>query len=232
MASKTKQVVLVIVDGPTDETALRPVFKKLFQNTELKFHVIHGDVTSERMLSSANAVKAIKEHIEFEISRYGYKRDDVIRVIHLIDTDGAFIPDSHVLAGETGRPCYEEDAIIAGNPQSIIERNERKASILRKLFSSSAIWSIPYSVYYFSRNMEHVLHGAERNLTDDEKIEFADEFADAYADAPDAFINFLTDSDFTVQGGYRDTWAFICDGTNSLHRFCNLHLLFSEPDTD
>ena len=31
----------------------------------------------------------------------------------------------------------------------------------------------PYEIYYFSRNMEHVLHDRAENLTDDEKEDLA-----------------------------------------------------------
>ena len=37
MASKTKKVILFIVEGPTDEDALSPVLKKIFQNEEVRF---------------------------------------------------------------------------------------------------------------------------------------------------------------------------------------------------
>lgn len=55
-----------------------------------------------------------------------------------------------------------------------------------------------------------------------------DAFADAYSDSAEAFISFLSGSDFTVQGAFGETWQFIFEGTNSLHRHSNLHLLFSD----
>ena len=38
----------------------------------------------------------------------------------------------------------------------------------------------PYEIYYFSRNMEHVLHDRAENLTDDEKEDLAFDIADQY----------------------------------------------------
>lgn len=230
MASRTKKVVLFIVDGSTDENALSPVLKRIFLSQEVRFHVVHGDITSDRMSGSANVIKSVNEHIRFEMERYGFRRGDILKVIHLIDTDGAFIPDSSVKAGEGSELRYEEDQIITGNPEGIRERNAKKALILRRLYPAGTIGSIPYSVYYFSRNLEHVLHGMSNNLTRDEKIEFADRFSDQYDHKPAEFISFLSNSDFTVPGNYKESWEFILEGTNSLHRHCNLHLLFADAE--
>lgn len=44
MTAKTKKVVLFIVEGPTDEEALSPVLKAMFQSQDILFHVVHGDM--------------------------------------------------------------------------------------------------------------------------------------------------------------------------------------------
>lgn len=226
VAAKTKKVILFIADGPTDENAFGPILKKLFQSEEIRFHIVHGDITSDRMLNSANAIRTVKEHIEFELDRYGFKRSDILKVVHLIDTDGAFIPDANVVQGD-GTICYGEEQIIAKNPQTIVERNARKTSVLQRLSQTAKIWTIPYAVYYFSRNQEQVMHDISSDLTDEEKIDCADDFANQYREEPNAFISFLSNSDFTVKGDYKESWSFIFEGTNSLHRYCNLHLLFT-----
>lgn len=158
MAAKTKKVILFIVEGPTDENALSPVLKKIFHNEEVRFHVVHGDVTSEWLVNSTNAIKTVNEHIKAEMDRYGFRRNDIIKVIHLVDTDGAFISNGCVVAGDIEKLCYEENQIISPNPQGTTERNSKKAQVLSRLYSTAAIGTTPYSVYYFSRNMEHVMH--------------------------------------------------------------------------
>lgn len=228
MAEKTKKILLFIVEGPTDEDTLSPVFKKIFQNEYIRFHVVHGDLTSERLINSNNAKKTVHEHIKNEMDRYGFRRSDVVRVIHLIDTDGAFIPDAHIIPGSEPRLCYEENQIISPNVSKTIERNQRKSLVLQRLYTTGTIGNIPYSVYYFSRNLEHVLHNTNGLLTDDEKMEYADTFSETYDHSPDAFIRFLSDSDFTVTGSYSESWRFIFSDLNSLHRHCNLHLLFQD----
>lgn len=226
MAANSKKVILFIVEGPTDEDALSPVLKKLFQSSQVRFHVVHGDISTDFSVDSSNAVSTVNGHIKMEMDRYGFKRSDIIRVIHLIDTDGAFIPNANIVAGDVEKLQYEENRIVAKLAPQTIARNERKQRILRRLYPAKTIGGSAYTVYYFSRNLEHVLHNDSGNLTDEQKVDLADQFADTYSDNADGFVRFLTNSDFTVHGDYGETWNFIFDGTNSLHRHCNLHLLF------
>ena len=51
----------------------------------------------------------------------------------------------------------------------------------------------PYEIYYFSRNMEHVLHDRAENLTDDEKEDLAFDIADQYTDQLEKFLEYLHD---------------------------------------
>lgn len=230
MAVKSKKVILFIVEGPTDEDALSPVLKKLFQSAQVLFHVVHGDISTDFSVDSRNAISTVNDHIKIEMDRYGFKRSDIIRVIHLIDTDGAFIPNANVVAGDVEKLQYEENRIVAKVVSQTIARNERKQRVLHRLYPAKKIGGSFYNVYYFSRNMEHVLHNNSGGLTDEQKVDYADQFADTYSADPDSFVKFLSESDFTVNGDYGETWHFIFDGTNSLHRHCNLHLLFAEAE--
>ncbi len=228
--AKTKKVILFIAEGPTDEAALSPILKKIFQSSVVHFHVVHGDITTEFESESTNAVKTVNEHIKSEMDKYAYKRSDLIRIIHLVDTDGAFIPNENIVFAEVEKLHYGENEIMSKNVQGTLYRNEKKQRVLGKLSATPMIAGTPYSVYYFSRNLEHVLHNNSGSLNDDEKIGCADDFVDTYIDDTDGFVAFLSDSDFTVQGTYGETWHFIRQGTNSLHRHCNLHLLFESID--
>ena len=132
MAADTKKVILFIAEGPTDEDALSPVLKKIFQNSHVRFHVVHGDLTSDFTVDNSNAVKTVNSHIKMELDRYGFKRSDIIRVIHLIDTDGAFIPNANVVAGDVEHIQYEENQIVTKSVLRTIARNEQKQRVLSK----------------------------------------------------------------------------------------------------
>lgn len=226
MAAKTKKVILLIVDGPTDEIALGPILKKIYDKNDVLFHVIHGDMTSNWSVENINAVKTVHEHIEIERKRYGLQKKDIIEVIHLIDTDGAFIPAERVIYSSVKDIQYYKDRIESSDPASTISRNKRKAQVIYRLCSIHSVGTIPYYIYYFSRNLEHVLHDNDSNLSDSEKVCYADKFADKYISDHEGFISFLSSSDFAVPGDYNQTWDYIMNDLNSLHRYYNFHLHF------
>ena len=89
------------------------------------------------------------------------------------------------------------------------------------------ILDIPYKVYYFSCNLEHVLHN-EQNLPQEEKGEFADVFSEKFYGKPQEFIDFICDKEFAVEGSYVETWNFIKQDTHSLKRYTNFQLFFDE----
>ena len=94
-----------------------------------------------------------------------------------------------------------------------------------RLKGTKTIKDIPYMALYMSRNLEYLLHNISDDLSDDEKIELADAFADKYIDNTEEFVEFISDSDFTVKGNLQQTWDFIFQGTNSLNRYSNFHLI-------
>lgn len=228
MISRTKKVILFIAEGPTDEETLSPVLKKIFQKEDVRFHIVHGDLTSNWSINAQNAVKTVNQHIDIERKRYGFGKKDILKVIHLVDMDGAFIREDQVVYADQGEILYFNDHIETRSPETVINRNLRKSQILSRLSLTGKIGTIPYSIYYFSRNLEHIFHNSKKNLTDEEKVNYADAFADRYSSNPSAFISLLSGNDFTVPGNYRDTWEFISQGNNSLNRHSNFHLLFQE----
>lgn len=86
----------------------------------------------------------------------------------------------------------------------------------------------PYEIYYFSRNIEHVLHNITDDLTDEEKEDLAFKIADYYNKCPMDFLKLLYEADFHVSGTYEDTWKFIMENGNSLERYCNMSVFFEK----
>lgn len=96
--SKAKKVIFVIVEGPTDKDALSSVLKQIFSSAEVHFHVIYGDITTEDAITANNAKSYVAKRVAAEMKKYAYKESDILQIVHLIDTDGAFIPDNLVKA--------------------------------------------------------------------------------------------------------------------------------------
>jgi len=229
--SKSKKVILLIVEGKTDEDTLSPVLKKIFDDCNVKFKITRGDITvrtKDNDINPQNAITKINTHIKNEMGRYGYTVKDMIKVIHLIDTDGAFIPDESVVFGAHERRAYYLDRIETCNPEDIQWRNEGKKAVVQRLRCTNKIGGIPYSIFFFSRNLEHVLHDIAKDLSIDEKIELADDFAQKYENDSEGFKALVCSDKIIAPGDYQESWEHIFTGTNSLKRFSNFHLIFSD----
>lgn len=221
-----KKVVVFIVEGPSDEAALGTIMKEYFSSNEARFIVAHGDITLKDYVSSANILKKINEQIEGVKSRYRYSQDDFIKVIHIVDMDGVYIPDRDIVEADVEEIQYYEDHIEAKGANITAERNKRKGDILYKLRKTGKINGIPYRVYFNSCNLEHVLYGELKDYSDEEKQILSDDFADRYDGKVGEFIEFILSLDIAVQGTHQKTWDYIEKDMNSLKRHTNMHLIF------
>lgn len=91
-----KKVVAFIVEGPSDEAALGSVMKEHFSSNEVQFIVVHGDITLKDYVSADSILIKINEQIENVRSKYRYALEDFIKIIHIVDTDGVYIPQTDV----------------------------------------------------------------------------------------------------------------------------------------
>lgn len=218
-----KKVMLFIVEGPTDETSLSTVLNRIFNSSTVKFQVVHGDVLTRDFTASDKIVAAVWEQVKAFMGDI-YKKSDICRIVHLTDMDGVYIPDTAVVHDESmetkAPPFYTDTQIQTPNVAGILDRNQRKRDNINRLSACPKISGIPYSMYYFSLNLDHVLHG-KTNLSDWEKVQCAVEFDLKYGDNPDGFILFMKESSFSVCDNYRGSWAFIKTGLHSLERYSN-----------
>ncbi len=223
----TKKVILLLVEGPTDEDALALIYSRLVREHDLEFAVLHTDITADESMT----VKYIEDKISQEVEKYLEKhpfihRTDILKLVQIIDTDGAFVPHSQVRQSEDGKTLYFDTHIEAKDKDRLIRRNISKRNIVHHLFKSKEMAGFPYEIYYFSRNLEHALHHLPQELTNDEKEELAFEIADQYESDPKAFLQYLYSDEFHVSGTYQETWHFIMENGNSLNRYCNMSVFF------
>ena len=225
---KEKSVLLLIVEGQTEETALSTGFSRIFAALNVKFKIVRGDITSVRYNGDDDVVRAVNDLIDDFCSKY-IKRTDIIKVVHLVDADGAFISKSSIYKSEEhDKTWYARDGIYIANPKKIENRNKAKKENLSALSSRSKIGEIPYSVYYSSVNFDDIICQDPNLQSDAEKKRAAEDFDMKYGEDTEEFIKFFTNLDIAVQGGYGDTWWFIKNGLHSLERHTNLGLCFSD----
>ena len=218
-----KKIVFIIVEGPSDDEAIGTVFSKILNSNEVYIHIAHGDITTQTGTNSSNILSKIGKIVQKYAKDNHFRRDDFKEIIHIVDTDGTYIPDEKVIEDKfISDTIYYTERIVTSNKNKIVNRNKQKSEVLEKLKVCKNIWtSIPYSCYYMSCNLDHVLYD-EMNSTDDEKENNALKFARKYRDNINDFILFITESDFAVIDDYSESWKYIKEELHSLERNTNL----------
>lgn len=220
-----KKVVAVIVEGPSDEMAIGSILKEHFSSNEVRFAVVHGDITSDYSTGVDNVVSKIETLIDGLCGKYSYNWTDFARIIHIADTDGVFAKEC-VRPAAVDSVLYFEDHIEAPDADATEKRNAHKSEILYKLSSTGKVHNVRYRIHFNSCNLEHVLYNELRDFSDMEKGELSDKFAEEYEGRVQDFIEFISKEDVAVAGTYKETWAYIRKGVNSLQRHSNMHLIF------
>lgn len=225
-----KKVVLVIVEGPSDDTALGMLLDEFFDPQTVKVHVVHGDITTT--VGVNEIVARVNEEINNYCTRDYVPRDSIQEVIHLCDTDGTYISPDYVIADANATdPVYSETAIFTARKRNIEARNKKKSTNMDRLAGTKKIGDIPYRIYYMSCNLDHVLYDV-LNCTDAEKEDYAFNFSERFEGKLDEFIEYISTSSFSVMTGYRESWRYIKEGLHSLERHTNFGLCFSSTNLE
>ena len=225
-----KKIVFVIVEGASDEGALGVLLNRIYAAEEVHVEIMHCDITTELSVNSSNVIAKIGGVVKRYAGRM-FKSGDFSQIIHITDTDGAFIPDEAVVEdADAVKPFYSVTEIRTHRKDGIEDRNSRKRECLNRLSSTSLIWNVPYRIYYMSCNLDHALYG-KLNSTDGEKERDAFAFAKRYRDDIPGFIKYVSDSEFSVSDNYTQSWQYIREGLHSLERHTNLGLCFKSENT-
>lgn len=204
--------------------------------TEEELYDYGGDITTSSFVTPDNIeVKITNRFIMPAVRKEGIYPKRIAKVIHIVDLDGAFVPDTCVVPfapahQDRERPYYdgEQGVIEAIDTAAIIGRNGRKRSNLEYLLGLSEIKvktkKIPYEVYFFSSNMDHFINH-DANVEGGKK-KLADSFMRSYGLDTDAFVSFFQhDPGSLGHMGYAESWAFIRKESNSVRRFTNIDCL-------
>lgn len=71
---ESKKVVLFIVEGPSDQSALSVILSKVFDQDEVYVYVVHGDVTAENGATPQNIVRKVNAFIKDHMSTYRLRK--------------------------------------------------------------------------------------------------------------------------------------------------------------
>jgi hypothetical protein len=223
---KSKKIILFIVEGITEQICLGNILQKLIATELMKFEITHGDITSKDEVDAGNIVRILGDLIKDYADRNKYTDKDFEKVVHLIDTDGVFIPNASVITHPDSDVTYGPDEIHTNKVEKIIRRNEQKRQVINRLYTLPKVRrNIDYIAYFFSSNLDHVLHG-DANLSNDRKLELANLFEERYYNSPEKFLEYINSDLFRVDGDHRASWNYIMQNNNSIHRHTNFHLFF------
>lgn len=195
-----------------------------------------GDITSSNYVKPKNIeTKITNRFFKPLIEKEKIYSKMLLEVIHIVDLDGSFIDEDRVVSLSQGRsgddsPYYDDinGVIECTNVEDIRDRNIRKRRNLEYLCSLETIKietkSVPYSVYYFSSNLDHFLHN-DANMGVN-KINKARDFSMKYVFDTEGFYKyFINDKDSAKELSYKESWEVIKEGKNSLMRKTNFDLL-------
>ena len=240
-----RKFILFIVEGYNDKTEIDAMlhshwFEKYRLLYEPYFYITDGDVLLSQVKLRNKRVKVTEDNVLLAIDNivqdfrknsgpYGNIRvSDIQEVVQITDTDGTFIPRYSVIRDdEYVYATYFNNCIKIDKVDGIVGRNRRKADVIRKLLQVKQVGGIPYSLYYASCNMDHVLFN-ERNLSREAKRNKSIEFASTCKKEPEHLTQSLFKSGIMANGSYEESWKAIQDGLSSLGRYTNFNLFFSD----
>ncbi|MFA5692539.1 MAG: hypothetical protein WC907_02885 [Acholeplasmataceae bacterium] len=226
--SAARKVVLFIVEGISDRNALEPIISEIVKTDQVLFEFTNGDITSDyKKNTSNNIVKTITDIVNAYLNRRSFHVDDLLEIIQIVDTDGAFVKEPSIIHHDKNENTYEDKYIYTSHPKEMWMRNIIKSNILNKLVTQNKLAirkkQIPYSIYYMSCNLDHVLYD-ERNLEKTKKVSKSLEFSDKFEDEEYRFIEFMNRFMISKNIDYIESWKLIQHKFNSLQRYSNLWL--------
>ena len=141
---ETKKAVIFIVEGRSDKKALENIIQKIYQYKDIVFKFMDGDITSDKNVNKLNVQNLIYEQVEEYRKDKKLKKSDIWEIVHIFDTDGTYIPDEAIEAGDSSKFFYTPDKIFCKNVESVIARNKVKREMMDYLLSLDNIKGIPY----------------------------------------------------------------------------------------
>lgn len=232
----SKKFILFIVEGPYDQKEINAIlhtsrFEPLLKKYFPWFIRTKGDVTSNKKIKSARGElnELVKEFRQRKGPYPGIKTYDIQEVVQITDLDGAFIPPDNIYRGEELPYQYTDDSIITKDVNNAIHRNKQKTERIRQLvFETKDIDNIPFSIYFVSCDMEHVLFN-QRKPTDDQKKQLCQSFRELCDSHPEILEESVFKKGVAAEGNYEESWEYIMQpGLESLLRHTNLNLFFGE----
>ena len=213
-------VILIIVEGISDEETLVPWINKTINKLKKRVTpiVIHGDMltkykeySEEFEITSSNIIKELQKIINDFLKKPSnfIKWTDIMKVYYITDTDNCFRIEKEHLTNK--KECLN------------------KLFKLKKIVKSRSSREQPFEVVFFGNNLEHVLYGIEKGLSDKEKEELSKEFAKVVLNGGKNFKNSFLQTGIKTWNTYEESYKEI---QNYDGRATNIIALIEEIEKD
>ena len=235
----TKKVIIIIVEGPSDEALLGEHLKQKYKNQLIKFDVKHGDIFFNPETNRESIKNTIGNNIKSIIQKQKYKKSDILAIMHILDTDGCFIDEGHIeiKKNQQSKTLYNSDSISVDcekQKKYILGRNKIRSVSIKTMNSIDRVVGKQYyyQLFYFSRTMEHVIFN-EANPQTETKCSDIEKFVSSLTISLEDYLSkyLPTFTTNTYSDKYKESWVFIEQETKSLKRYTNVPLLFQAIDT-
>lgn len=237
MKQTSKKIVLLLVEGDSEEILLFNRLQELFQQNHIRFRVEHGDMLYNINSQQKSSKSIVGDRVKDYLRTYKLKESDILCVLHIVDIDGIFLShDRIVIDTEISQlTFYEPEYILVKNEKQkerIQIRNEKRSLRIKEMCSTHTILpaKVPYQMYYFSGNLEHVLFN-ELNAQQDEKIAAIEEFMERLENVIEQYLQLFIGIPELEGKGYSElyqmTWQNIINNESKIDRLTNVPLLFN-----
>lgn len=233
---QAKKLILILVEGKSDEESLEYVLSNLVKSEKVKFVICRGDITSDYKTTTRNVNKKIAAKIDefLDASNGLYSITDVDLIVHIMDTDACSIDECNVVESEKNE--YQKTTVNTTNKENILDRNKRKLAILKMVSRLNYLsfdvdnspLCVPYAPYYMSCNLEHVLHDNPNIDTVDEKEYYSMIFSVKYLNKISEFVDFINSTNVGTNLTFSESWNNILKPENALKRETNLNLFVND----
>lgn len=153
---KRKKIVLLIVEGGSDEALLMERLKEKFTKNQIQFRPYNGDI----LFDKNNRNKLIKNVIGNFVTDYQKRnklmKSDILTVLHLIDTDGVFIENDavQICPEQTKKTFYETERICVDSEQQKKEIERRNKIRAKNIYTMRTCTTIVYFAIEKCREMQ------------------------------------------------------------------------------
>lgn len=212
-------IILFIVEGPSDHTALIPfIEERLIRMKKFRVTVkeMHGDILTEYIngtrqfqVKPSNVKGEIKKIIQKYLNQPSIKAEqisqkDIIKIYYVTDTDYCFFGDK--------------------------DYHKNKMECLNKIFNFNDIEiyknrKIPFETIFFSKNLEHIIANDMRDFSDKEKEKIAIKFSEKSLIEDNFFIEFFYSKDIKKWNSYKNSYENI---KKYKGRACNMNNFIEE----